>query len=725
MNKTCPTCNKRFEDARELTKCPDDDTFLAAEETDPHIGQVLGGKYRLLAPLGKGGMGTVYQAELTDATARPDVAVKLLHKHLISEPVAVKRFQRECQAASTVKHPAIASVIDYGVTEDGQPYLVMEKVEGKTLAAWLTEHSRLPVEGVRDIAVQVLAALSVAHEQGIIHRDLKPGNIMLQPNNGGGFHIKLLDFGIAKVLPRQGETFMRMTMVGDMCGSVAYMSPEQCLEQDLDARSDIYSLGCVLYEAASGSPAMAARTAFETMNKHLSNLPLPLSQIVPDIPKGTKLERIIFKALSKKPEERYQTAAEMAQEFEAPAELIVAPPPALPSKRKLSLPAISPMPVMLGAVLAMFVAMFLPYIVVTIINPVSVHTASSAYFLSLALMFVIVGMTLVCVSLYIFGPDGYMNRLLRDQYVPSRLRNAHFKEVALLSQKPGPGDWTLGNFIGGLSKQKLYLKESVRRERPHVLIVGTKGSGKSTLMASMVSDEIKSGTRPVLAIDTTGSMTSMLREWSVVNPLQDGSERLMFCQAPELPEPQALLKGNKVVVAQLSGTCHDKAAVDEGRELIQQFASALKAAKSAGNPFNTAIFIDDFPPVFEDELFDRIASLAPDVVVSLQSLQAVDYATRNRIIAAFGTVCAFSLIQADAALLAPLMFRVEGRRVKQQKIGSTLGGTHFELVVDEERLNVERLMGQPTANFYCYRMGTEAGIFRLATPIFPPETISF
>ncbi len=234
------------------------------------------------------------------------MAIKILHAHLCTNDSLVARLEREAQAAAILVHPNIVAVNEYAVAANGTPYLVMNFVDGMSLQQKLIVNGWLSLSVAIPIFTQVCAALNVAHQAGIVHRDLKPSNIMLTTQEDGTRLVKILDFGCAMVVPLLGDTVLKVTQTGEMLGSLLYMSPEQCLDQDVDARSDCYSLACVLYETITGKPPLSARTAFETMNKQLSVMPDSLAHARPDIVFPKNLEKIIFKAMAKSPAKRYQ-----------------------------------------------------------------------------------------------------------------------------------------------------------------------------------------------------------------------------------------------------------------------------------------------------------------------------------------------------------------------------------------------------------------------------------
>lgn len=269
-----------------------------------HIGRTIEGKYRLDAVIGTGGMGSVYRA--TRLLIGDLVAIKLLHHESVSGiQEASERFRREAQAAARLKHPNAVSMYDYGITSDGLIYLVMELVEGQSLRRVIKEQGPLKPAVAADILNQVCAALDEAHRQQIVHRDLKPDNIIVNAKITG-LQVKVLDFGIAKLRDVQASN---LTQIGSVVGTPHYMSPEQCLGEELDGRSDIYSLGIVMYEMLAGV------VPFNSPSQHVHQAPPPLRRANFDISSAT--EAAVLHALSKKPEDRPQTARALAAEFSA------------------------------------------------------------------------------------------------------------------------------------------------------------------------------------------------------------------------------------------------------------------------------------------------------------------------------------------------------------------------------------------------------------------------
>ncbi len=308
------------------------------------VDEVLDQRYKLGSIIGSGASSTVYLAHDLQ-TNHSAVAIKVLYKHLCADAAFVNRFLREAKTASILVHPNIARVLGCGQTQSGQPYHVLELVEGQNLQQLM--HSgggSLPWRRAAGIFRQICAALAAAHQHGIVHRDIKPTNIMVCQSEGGDI-VKVLDFGIAKLLPAQGDTYFRVTQTCETLGSLLYMSPEQCLDENIDERSDVYSLGCVMYEAVTGQPAFSGRTAFLTMNQHLTAQPESFTRVRPELGLPAALQSVVFRALATKPSDRYQTIGELADALQdvelgnslavSPANLIPPQSPRLPAKAKV------------------------------------------------------------------------------------------------------------------------------------------------------------------------------------------------------------------------------------------------------------------------------------------------------------------------------------------------------------------------------------------------------
>ena len=270
---------------------------------DPFIGQYLGGKYFILDKIGSGSMSIVYRAR-QDPISRI-VAVKLLRSEWCNDELTVKRFEREARAVSSLRHANIPAIMDIGIADTGQPYFVTELVSGRSLEEILSQSGALEVERAAGIFVQICEAISHAHRHGLIHRDLKPSNVMIV-NDSGKEQVKLVDFGIVKYAKAQVAS-QQLTRKGEIWGSPVYMSPEQCSGTELDFRTDIYSMGTVMYEVLTGKLAFDGKSIPIILSKQLQEMPAEFSVAAPEkvIPK--KLEAIVFRALQKQPDKRYQS----------------------------------------------------------------------------------------------------------------------------------------------------------------------------------------------------------------------------------------------------------------------------------------------------------------------------------------------------------------------------------------------------------------------------------
>ncbi|HEY5284327.1 MAG TPA: serine/threonine-protein kinase [Polyangia bacterium] len=270
------------------------------------VGQSFG-NFQVVRLLGEGGFGEVYEAE--NPYLRRRAAIKVLHTGMVQDPELVRRFLNEARAASAIRHPNIIDVFDAGVTPEGEPYILMEYLDGDSLQKAISQQGRMPLRAALEVARQAGSALSAAHAAGIVHRDLKPENLFLIEDTGMplGFRVKVLDFGIAKIKPRGDERgSTQKTPTGMLMGSPAYMSPEQCRDSsDVDLRTDIYSLAIIVYEMMAGVAPFTSTSATEMLVMQLSYEPPPLRQHVPDVPEH--VEQAVMRALAKDRELRYGT----------------------------------------------------------------------------------------------------------------------------------------------------------------------------------------------------------------------------------------------------------------------------------------------------------------------------------------------------------------------------------------------------------------------------------
>lgn len=286
-------------------------TETGASNIDPFLEAARAASERLeiLEQIGKGGMAVVYKAQ--HMVMNKPVAVKLLLPHLTSDPTSLKRFQQEAQATATLAHANIVHIHDCGLS-NGQAFIIMDFVEGNSLEQIVRQEPLTPERAV-DIFVQICEALSHAHERNIIHRDLKPSNVMLTTDKNGFDVVKVVDFGIAKLLTNDdGMTMNNLTQTGDVFGSPLYMSPEQCAGKKLDNRSDIYSLGCLMYEALTGTAPIVGKNFLDTMQKHITDMPAPFPPELLKNPLAKKLQVIIFTCLAKDPAHRYASMKEIS-----------------------------------------------------------------------------------------------------------------------------------------------------------------------------------------------------------------------------------------------------------------------------------------------------------------------------------------------------------------------------------------------------------------------------
>jgi serine/threonine protein kinase len=278
---------------------------------DPLVGTIIGNRFHIEDLIGHGGMGKVYRARhlALDRT----VVLKMLKPQLLEDPTLVGRFEREAKAASRLNHPNVIQVLDFGRLEnDGTLYIVMEHVQGKDLRLVLRDEWPLAEERLCNIMAQVCSALGEAHVNNVIHRDLKPENIMVEARRDQPDHVKVLDFGIAKILDSEGPGLTRHDVV---CGTPQYMAPEQATGSALDERSDVYAVGVILYQMTTGHLPFDGANSMEVLTRHVNEPPVPPRQRQPDAPISEAMERLILRALAKDPANRPQTAEQFREEL--------------------------------------------------------------------------------------------------------------------------------------------------------------------------------------------------------------------------------------------------------------------------------------------------------------------------------------------------------------------------------------------------------------------------
>jgi len=283
------------------------DTALA--EADPHVGHVLAGRYLIVSLLGSGGMGAVYRAE--HVHMKKPVAVKILHRHMTTNAEVVARFEREAVAAGRIEHPNVAAATDFGKLEDGSFYLALEYVEGRSLGEVLEAGALSPARAL-GIARQIADGLGAAHAAGIVHRDLKPDNVLLVERDGVRDIVKVLDFGIAKLHIDEGSGHQPLTQIGTIFGTPQYMSPEQGQGRTVDARSDLYALGVIVYEMLAGKLPFESDDLIVLITRHVTEAAPPLPAAIPE-----PVRALVAKLLEKQPEARVQSAALLSQQIAA------------------------------------------------------------------------------------------------------------------------------------------------------------------------------------------------------------------------------------------------------------------------------------------------------------------------------------------------------------------------------------------------------------------------
>jgi serine/threonine protein kinase len=305
IGQPCPTCGLSFNQA--IVICPNDGTSLR-RHVSAKISLVK--RFEFLSEAGVGGVGTIYKAK--QRNNENIVAIKMLSFDDVSAE-AKKRFQEEAKACSRMEHPNLPKLLDYGLTEHGQPYMVLEYFDGSDLSDVLKKAGGVSLTTALDIAEQICLGLQYAHGQGVLHRDLKPSNIMIKWTDGTPL-VKIVDFGIAKLIDDE-EHKDKLTKTGEVIGTPTYMSPEQILGKEIDQRSDLYSVGCVLYELLAGVPPFVGENSVQTILKQLNDKPLSMSEASKGRVFPTDLESTIAKLLQKEPKDRYRNAGALQEDI--------------------------------------------------------------------------------------------------------------------------------------------------------------------------------------------------------------------------------------------------------------------------------------------------------------------------------------------------------------------------------------------------------------------------
>ncbi|HUQ80255.1 MAG TPA: protein kinase [Gemmatimonadaceae bacterium] len=307
--KVCPQCGTRYE-ADHMFCFLDGAALIQAQNSTDLVGSIIADRYRVVSKLGDGGMGQVFLAEHVRMKRR--CAVKVMRPQLMSDPVAVVRFNREAENASQISHPNVCAVYDFGETANGLIYLAMEFIDGEPLSRTLEQESSLIPVRAADIISQTADALSAAHGLGILHRDLKPDNIMIAKSRAGTDHVKIVDFGIARVMSKESQ---QLTSTGIAVGTPEYMSPEQFAGDTLDARTDIYSLALVGYHVLTGAHAFGSGTTTDHLLARLTQPPRRLRLVKPDVAWPDALQKVFDKSLAADPAQRYSDVLDFARDF--------------------------------------------------------------------------------------------------------------------------------------------------------------------------------------------------------------------------------------------------------------------------------------------------------------------------------------------------------------------------------------------------------------------------
>ena len=308
MQRFCPTCGKRYPE--DITECPEDQTTTyPVSHEDDLIGRVIDNRFTITSLLGAGGMGAVYRAR--QHSMNREVALKVMKRNLSNDEQAITRFHREAEAASRLTGPHAITVFDFGHTDDGLLYIVMELLNGKPLSTVLADEG-MPMNAARAtlIAVQILDALSEAHAANVLHRDLKPDNVFLVEQKDSDDFVKVLDFGIAKILGAAGT---KLTTTGMIFGTPTYMSPEQAQGIEMDARGDLYSVGVILFELLAGMPPFEAKTPLALLHQKVSGDVPVIYHVNPEVQIPEELEKAVSRLMAIDPDVRPANVKETKQ----------------------------------------------------------------------------------------------------------------------------------------------------------------------------------------------------------------------------------------------------------------------------------------------------------------------------------------------------------------------------------------------------------------------------
>jgi serine/threonine protein kinase len=319
-SRFCGACGRTISSTQEVSHAGQPSSSTA--EAPSLIGREIAGRYRVRAKLGEGGMGAVYKAE--QMSLKRTVAVKLLRPEVASSQLLLARFNAEAQAVAKLSHPNTVNIYDFGQDHDGTLFIAMEFIEGKSLRQVIHTEAPLPLRRTLNIASQIAASLVDAHTASIVHRDLKPDNVMLQERGKQRDVVRVLDFGIAKLRDEGRQTQMAMTQAGDMLGTPQYMAPEQIRAEHIDGRTDVYALGCILYEMLTGRLPFEGTTVMALLSKHLTEQPMPPSARRPELNLPPAIDQLVLAAMAKDPNARPPTMELMGEHI---ASLLASLPP--------------------------------------------------------------------------------------------------------------------------------------------------------------------------------------------------------------------------------------------------------------------------------------------------------------------------------------------------------------------------------------------------------------
>ena len=284
-------------------------------EANDLSGKVIAGRYRVIEKLGEGGMGSVYRAEHVEI-GKP-VAIKVLASHYAQDDQQRRRFLREARAASTIAHENVVDVTDFGPAPGGSVFLAMELLVGEELSDLMARERPLPWARIRQIIAQICGALQAAHDKGIFHRDVKPENCFLIKRGNNEDFIKVLDFGIAKIMSQDLNPDQSLSQAGMVFGTPEYMSPEQARGTKVDHRADVYAVGVVLYEMVAGKVPFDGASNLEILARQANDLPTPPSEMAPHLDISPEVEAIVLRALQKHPDDRFRSVRELCEAVEA------------------------------------------------------------------------------------------------------------------------------------------------------------------------------------------------------------------------------------------------------------------------------------------------------------------------------------------------------------------------------------------------------------------------